>query len=135
MLQLPYRRVVARDDGEVLVGWTSALREAPLAWERFAPANGPLVDAARATHEGRVLEWFAMGEATPRLVAGENGPVVEIDDLRYGFPGRPGDGLWGVRVVFDPSGRPARAERFDRPLPVAPRRLLRQLWRGTLGLS
>jgi hypothetical protein len=135
MFQLPFRRVVARDAGEVLIAWTNALGPSPLEWERFAPATGPLVDAARATPEARVLEWFAMGEATPRLVAGESGTAVEIDDLRYGFPGHPRDGLWGVRVFLDASGRPVRAERFDRPLPVPPRRLLEQLWRGTLGLS
>jgi hypothetical protein len=135
MFQLPFRRLVARDAGQVRVGFTNALGAAPVAWESFPPATGPLVAAARATSEGRVLEWFAMGEATPRVEALAGGVVVEIDDLRYGFPGHPRDGLWGVRVFFDPSGHLVRAERFDRPLPVPPRRLLEQIWRGTLGFS
>jgi hypothetical protein len=135
MLQLPFRRVVARHGSEVRVGYANALGSAPIAWESFAPSQGPLVDAARGTYEGRVLEWFAMGEATPRLEAREDGAVVEIDDLRYGFPGHPRDGLWGVRVFLDAAGRPVRAERFDRPLPLPARRLLEAIWRGTLGVS
>jgi hypothetical protein len=94
------------------------------------------VEAARAAKEARILEWFAMGEATPRVVGGPGGPVVEIDDLRYGFPGRPRDGLWGVRVRLDGEGRPTGpGERFDRELPAEVLDLLGQMWRETLGLS
>lgn len=135
MFQLPFRRVVAREGAEVRVGWTNALSGQPIEWERFERSTGPLVEAALGTREGRILEWFAMGEATPRLAEAEGGTVVEIDDLRYGFPGHPRHGLWGVRVHLDPEGRPVRAERFDRPLPLPPRRLLEQLWRGTLEVS
>ena len=134
LFQVPFRRVVARSGDDVRVGWVSVLAPRPIAWERFLAARGPLVEAARATPEVRVLEWFAMGEATPRV--GEAGAVVEFDDLRYGFPGRPRDGLWGVRVRLDPSGRPlGPGERFDRHLPASASELAGQLWRLTLGAS
>jgi inner membrane protein len=134
LFQLPFRRVVARDGDEVRVGWLSVLAPRPVAWERFLVARGPLVEAARSAPEVQVLEWFAMGEATPRLEAA--GTVVEFDDLRYGFPGRPRDGLWGVRVRLDAAGRPrGPAERFDRALPTSAPELLGQLWRSTLGAS
>jgi inner membrane protein len=117
LLQLPLRRVVARSGGEVRVGWVSGLAKHPIAWERFVAARGPHVEAARATPEVRLFEWFAMGEATPRL---DEAAVVEFDDLRYGLPGRPRDGLWGVRVRLDAAGRPAGpGERFDRVLPAS----------------
>jgi len=136
LFQLPFRRIVARDGDEVRVGWLSVLAPRPIAWERFTEASGPLVESARATEEARILEWFAMGEATPRLVDEPGGPVVEFDDLRYGFPGRPQDGLWGVRVRLDARGRPAGpGERFDRALPAQASELLGQMWRETLGLS
>ena len=106
LFQLPFRRVVARSGGEVRVGWLSLLAPRPIAWESFEAASGPAVEAARLTREGRILEWFAMGEATPRVEATTGGAVVEIDDLRFGFPGRPRDGLWGVRVRLDAAGRP-----------------------------
>ncbi len=53
-----------------------------------------------------------------RVVEASDGRTfVEIDDLRYGFPGRPADGLWGIRVPLDDAGRPAGpAARFNRPL-------------------
>jgi inner membrane protein len=136
LLQLPFRRLVARHGDEVRVGWVSVLAPRPIAWEAFREASGPLVEAARATEEVRVLEWFAMGEASARIVEGGPHTVVELDDLRYGFPGRPRDGLWGVRVRLDAAGRPSgRGERFDRPLPPSVSDLLRQMMQETLGTS
>lgn len=137
LFQLPFRRVVARGGGEVRVGWLSVLAPRPIAWERFEEASGPLVEAARRTEEVRILEWFAMGEATPRVRAEDGaGTAVEFDDLRFGFPGSPRDGLWGVRVRLDGAGRPAGpGERFDRALPAPASELLGRIWRETLGLS
>jgi len=136
LFQLPFRRIVARSGAEVHVGWLSVLAPRPIVWERFEAAGGPLVEAARGTEEARVLEWFAMGEATPRVEPTADGTVVEFDDLRYGFPGRPRDGLWGVRVRLDAAGRPiGNGERFDRELPAQASELLNQIWRETLGVS
>jgi inner membrane protein len=136
LLQLPYRRVVARSGDEVRVGFTSLLRPRPIEWEGFTQARGPEIEAARATREVQVLEWFAMGEATPRAERTAGGSVVELDDLRYGFPGSPRDGLWAVRVRLGPDGRPlGPGERFDRELPAPVSKLLRTIWRETLGLS
>jgi len=135
LLQLPYQRVVARSGDVVRVGFVSLLRPGPIAWEVFTQAHGPEVEAARATRAGQLFEWFAMGEATPR-VADEGGAVVEFDDLRFGFPGAPREGLWGLRVRLDAAGRPlGPGERFDRELPAPASRLLLTIWRETLGLS
>ena len=136
LFQLPFRRVVARSGDEVRVGWLSLVALRPIAWERFESASGPAVEAARLTEEVRVLEWFAMGEATPRIETTEDGAVVELDDLRFGFPGRPRDGLWGVRVRLDAAGRPiGPGERFARALPAPASELVGRIWRETLGVS
>jgi len=136
LFQLPFRRVVARYGDEVRVGWLSLVAPRPIVWERFEAARGPAVDAARLTDEARVFEWFAMGEATPRVEATADGAVVEMDDLRFGFPGRPKDGLWGVRVRLDAEGRPVGpGERFDRALPAPASELVGRIWRETLGIS
>jgi inner membrane protein len=136
LLQLPFRRIVARSGDEVRVGWLSLLRRRPIPWEGFTQASGPLVAAARATPAGRTFEWFAMGESTPRVESVDTGYLVEFDDLRYGFPGTPREGFWGVRVGLDGAGRPhgARA-RVVRPLPAPVSRLVYTLWRETLGWS
>ncbi len=136
LFQLPFRRLVARKGDEVRVGWVSVLAPRPIAWERFEAAHGPLIETARNTKEARVLEWFAAGEVTARIETTAAGAVVELDDLRYGFPGRPRDGLWGVRVRLDAAGRPVGpAESFQRDLPASAPELLGRLWRGALGLS
>jgi inner membrane protein len=135
-LQLPLRRIVARNSPEVRVGWLSVLSPAPIEWQRFEEARGLRVDAARGTWEAQVLEWFAMGQTAARLEETAEGAVVEIDDLRYGLPGEARDGLWGVRVRLDAAGRPAGpGERINRPLAAPPGELLAQIWRGALGLS
>ena len=136
LLQLPYRRVVARSGDEVRVGFVSLIRPRPIEWEGFTQGRGRLVAAARDTYAARVFEWFAMGEATPRVEPTASGSVVEFDDLRYGLPGAPRDGFWGVRVRLDPDGRPlGPGERFDRELQTPASKLLLTLWRETLGLS
>jgi inner membrane protein len=136
LLQLPFRRIVARSGDEVRVGWLSLLRPRPIAWAGFTQAEGAPVEAARATPEGRLFEWFAMGEAASRVERREGRLVVELDDLRYGFPGTPRDGFWGVRVTLDEQGRPlGPGERFERPLPAPVSKILYTLWRETLGWS
>jgi inner membrane protein len=136
LLQLPFRRIVARSGDEVRVGWLSLLRPRPIEWQSFMQAEGPPVDAARATPEARLFEWFAMGEAASRVERREGRLVVELDDLRYGFPGTPRDGFWGVRVTLDEQGRPlGTGERFERPLPAPVSKILYTLWRETLGWS
>jgi len=91
LLQLPFRRIVARSGDTVRVGWLSALRPRPIQWESFTQASGPLVEAARATPEVRVFEWFAMGEATPRVAAAPEGgsanrAVIALVAQRFGAP-------------------------------------------------
>lgn len=136
LFQLPFRRIVARSGDEVRVGWLSLVAPRPIAWERFEAASGSEVEAARLTKEGRIFEWFAMGEATPRVEATADGAIVELDDLRFGFPGRPRDGLWGVRVRLDAAGRPVGpGKRFDRALPAPASELVGRIWRETLGIS
>ena len=134
LFQLPLRRVVARSSHEIRVGWLSLLAPERISWARFEEAQGPLVRAARETREAGVLEWFAMGQTAARLETTEEGATVEIDDLRYGLPRAPRDGLWGVRVHLDPSGRPlGPGERLNRP-PTAPLgELTQELFRLTLG--
>jgi len=136
LLQLPFRRIVARSGDEVRVGWLSVMRPRPIEWETFTQARGPLVEAARSSPEAQLFEWFAMGEATPRVEPSSDGSVVDFDDLRFGLPGHPREGFWGMRVRLDARGLPAGpGERFDRDLPAPVSKLLRTLWQKTLGVG
>ena len=129
-LQLPLRRLTARQGEAWRVGWLSLWRPRPIEWQEFEEPRDPRVDEARRTPEGRILEWFAGGQTAAALVATPSGLAVEIDDLRYGFPDRPRQGLWGVRVRFDETGRAREpAERTRRGLPVPASALLLRIWR------
>ncbi len=135
LLQLPFRRIVARNGEEVRIGWLNAFAPQPIEWQAFVSANGPLVDAARQTQEARLFEWFAQGETAARVRRTPEGAIVELDDMRYGVPGLPRDGLWGVRVRLDAAGRPiGSGERFRRSLGASAGEVFRQLWQETLGI-
>jgi hypothetical protein len=60
--------------------------------------------------------------------------VVEIDDLRFGFPERPRQGLWGLRFRFDAAGGlVSPVERFNRPLSAPATTLLAEVWSRAFG--
>ncbi len=135
LLQPFLRRVVARLPGELRVGLYTPFREGGPVWARVeAPPPHPLVDALARTREGSIFIWFAMGEVYPRVRAAPGGAVVELDDLRYGFPGRPDQGMWGIRARFDPAGRlRGPILRYSRPAPGSGLDLVGGLWRATWG--
>jgi len=115
----------------VRVGWVSAWRNgAHVHWETFVAPSDPRIAAARATQEGRIFEWFASGQTVGEVKEGASGDVVELDDLRFGFPGRPEQGLWGIRLALDAKGQPTGAvERFNRPLPASAGSLVQRIFR------
>jgi inner membrane protein len=135
MLQPYLRRIVVRTAEEVWIGWYTPWRETGPAFERFRPAPPhPLIDALAQTREGTIFTWFAMGETAARITPNGDGFVVEIDDLRYGFPGESALGYWGIRGVFDADGRlRGLVQRIEHDPPAAASSLLRGLWRAAWG--
>jgi inner membrane protein len=135
LLQPYLRRVVVRTDGEVRVGLYTTLRPGRAVFERFAPPPPhPLVEALRRTREGSIFEWFAMGEVVAHVIERRDGAIVEIEDLRYGLPGAPDRGMWGIRARFDREGRLlGPVQRFGRSRPGASRATLAALARACLG--
>jgi inner membrane protein len=119
LLQPYLRRVVARTGDEVHVGLYTPLHPRRVALETFFEERGPLVDALKRTPEGALFTWFALDEVVARVHRSPGGYVVELDDLRYGMPGRPDQGFWGVRGLFDRDGHqlgPVRRFQRSRPL-------------------
>ncbi|MEQ8860241.1 MAG: metal-dependent hydrolase [Pseudomonadales bacterium] len=116
ILQLHYRRVVARTPDRDRVGFISMWRPCDIAWSD-APrdADGTLpVAAFLATREGRIFDWFSMGWARYRIEAGGGGPVLRATDLRYGFTEDPDRSIFSASAVVDLAGRlvgPVRAGR------------------------
>jgi hypothetical protein len=135
MLQPYLRRVVVRSAEEIWIGLHTPWRETGPAFERFRPAPPhPLIDALAQTREGTIFTWFAMGETAARITSNGDEFIVEIDDLRYGFPGESALGYWGIRGVFDADGRlQGSVKRIEHDPPAAAGSLLRGLWRAAWG--
>lgn len=132
LLQPYLRRVVVRSGREVRIGWTSLLNGRPIVWERFEEPQHPLIDATRASRIGTVFEWFAAGQTVGSVSASGDGVEVMIDDLRYGLPGTPRQGLWGIRAHFDRAGRLVGAvHRVHRRPPGAIGTYVRQILQST----
>lgn len=81
--------------------------------------------AAPATEVEASAEAQATNPASVRM-----GTRVNVDDVRYGYPGRPpGHGLWGITAVFDAEGNlVGEVERLRRPRPDNIKASIIQLW-------
>ena len=99
-LQVHYRRVVVRTDGEVLAGFVSMWRPCPIVWSAAPRLADATVAAWRDSREGRIFEWFAMGWV--HHVPTEGGLVSA--DLRYGFSTDPGISAFSTVAEFDDGG-------------------------------
>lgn len=131
LLQVFLRRAVVWTPEEVRVGLISMWSPSAVAWERFPVSRGPWVDAVRTSEAGRIFEWFALGDTVAQTRIESGRVIVEITDLRYGFPGRTASGFWGIRAVFDENGNKiGDVARFRRYLPET-RQALSLLWRAT----
>ncbi|HEX9619511.1 MAG TPA: metal-dependent hydrolase [Polyangiaceae bacterium] len=115
LLQILLRRVVARSGEEIRVGYATPLRSAPIDWWVFQQSRHPLVERLRYTPEGQMFEWFAAGQTHGNVEREGREWVVTIDDIRYGLPGHPETGLWGIRARYDEQGKMLGSpERFSR---------------------
>ena len=135
VLQPYLRRVVVRTPEEIWIGLYTPWREAGPAFERFRPQPPhPLIDALAQTREGIIFTWFAMGETAARVTPNGDGFAVEINDVRYGFPGEPVMGFWGIRGVFDADGRlRGPVQRIEHDPPHTTGSTLRTIWRAAWG--
>lgn len=115
LLQILLRRVVATSHDEIRVGYVTPLSPAPIAWWIFPRDRHPLVEHLRRTREGQLFEWFAAGQTHGKVEPEGEAWLASLDDLRYGVPGQPETGLWGIRARFDARGKMlAQPERFSR---------------------
>jgi inner membrane protein len=81
LLQLPYRRIVARTADEDWVGFVSMVHPCPIAWSHRPHDDAVVVETLRASYGGRIFEWFADG----LTAAYSDDRHVFLTDLRYGF--------------------------------------------------
>lgn len=111
IFQIWWRRIVADLPDEILVGFASPFRDAPIAWQRIPRSENGLgqtaaLSAIQSSYEARVFRWFADGRVHWRQLPQESGGYVfEARDYRYGLPGDSVLGFWGLRFRTDAQGR------------------------------
>lgn len=114
ILQVHFRRVVARLPDEDRVGFLSLWRPCDIAWTA-APRDVPvrLREEFRATREGGIFDWFTMGWARYR-VHGDDGLRLVATDLRYGFDEDPNRSIFLAEAPIGDAGALAGPVRVGR---------------------
>jgi inner membrane protein len=139
IFQIWWRRIVADLPDEILVGFASPFRAAPIAWTRIPRnENGlgqtPALAAIQSTYEARVFRWFADGRLHWRQLPQDSGGFIfEARDYRYGLPGDSVLGFWGLRFRTDAQGRIAGPLTPLAERPPFSREALEELRDGMLG--
>ena len=136
LLQLPFRRIVARSGDEVRVGWLSLLRPLRSLGELHA-GRGPLVDAALARRpragSSSGSRWARRRRASRRRRATASSSSTTCATASRARRAT-ASGACASGSAAD--GRPLGAgERFSARCPRPSRSLLYTIWRETLGWS
>lgn len=135
IFQIWWRRIVADLPDEILVGFASPFRAAPIAWQRIPRTEEtPALAAIQSTYEARVFRWFADGRVHWRqLPMNQGGFTFEARDYRYGLPGDSVLGFWGLRFRTDAQGHVTEPLQPMAERPPFSRAGLEQLWNGMWG--
>ena len=100
VLQIHWRRVVARTPDDVRAGFVSTWRPCPIEWG-VAPRPAPdAVAAWRDTREGRIFDWFTLGW----VLHWRTPTSIHAADLRYGFTADPRVSVFTAQAEVDASG-------------------------------
>lgn len=133
VLQIHYRRVVARTADRDLVGFVSMWRPCTIVWSA-GPRLGrdhPVVREFLATREGRIFDWFTMGWSRYRLQYAGSQRWLHVSDLRYGFTSDPDRSVFHARARVGSEGTLAGPVESAQDVADATGERLRQLFRDT----
>ena len=120
LLQIHYRRIVARSNNADHVGYVSLWKPCDIRWEsapRLRPASA---EAFLATREGRIFDWFTMGWLRFAPAGGDPSLALRAVDLRYGLDTDPNRSLFSVELHQNPQtaelgpSRPGRGAALER---------------------
>lgn len=104
ILQVHYRRVVARLPEQDMVGFISMWQPCEIAWQTAPKADPALLADYLQSREGKVFDWFTMGWAHYDLKSAGSGWRLLATDLRYGFDADPLKSIFSVNAQLTPSG-------------------------------
>ena len=112
ILQVHYRRVVARLPGRDMVGFISMWQPCDIDWQTAPTADPTLLADYLQSREGKVFDWFTMGWAhydlkpdlKPDGKTPGSGWRLLATDLRYGFDNDPLKSVFSVNAQLAPNG-------------------------------
>ena len=107
ILQLHYRRVVARTPTTDRVGFISMWRPCEIAWGSATRGRREDVDAFMAVAEGQIFAWFTMGWTHYTSDENQPTPTVHASDLRYGSTIDPKQSIFGATLRHGADAPPA----------------------------
>ena len=104
LLQIHYRRLVARTAQEDRVGYLSLWQPCDIDWARAPRQLVPAVERFLVTREGKIFSWFTMGWIRYHLEELADGLWLRATDLRYGFDDDPNRSIFSVGVGITETG-------------------------------
>jgi inner membrane protein len=104
LLQIHYRRVVARSADADRVGYLSLWQPCDIVWQSAPRIETPSIERFVETREGRIFSWFTMGWIRYHLEHMADSIRLRATDLRYGFDTNPDRSLFSASVQTDGLG-------------------------------
>ncbi|MGA0839667.1 MAG: metal-dependent hydrolase [Pseudomonadales bacterium] len=120
LLQIHYRRVVARSDSADHVGYVSLWKPCDIRWQSAPRQTPPNASVFLESREGRIFNWFAMGWLRFAPVGSDPSIALRAVDLRYGLDSDPDRSLFNVELFQHPTtghlgrARPGRGIGLER---------------------
>jgi len=105
VLQIFHRRIVARTATEDRVGYVNMWHPCPIDWGAAPRLADDALDSVLMSREGRIFEWFAMGQVAASLHPDRDGWRVQLADLRYGVDLDPRASIFALTATVDAFGR------------------------------
>ncbi len=121
VLQIHYRRVVARTPDVDYAGFVSLWDPCAIEWGSAPRTEDRFTTALTDTRPGKIFEWFAMGMVNGYTEQLGGRTTVRLIDLRYGTGTDPRQSIFSLEAAFDATGKLATA--FMRQFPDNAREL------------
>ena len=106
ILQVHYRRVVARTAQQDRVGFISMWEPCAIDWGAAPRIHPAQTQAFLAAREGRIYDWFSMGWAHYESARDGDTHILRAHDLRYGMDNNPANSLFTAQMVHQLGAAP-----------------------------
>lgn len=129
ILQPIYRRVTAEDSTRQCVSYINLFRAKAIQWRCYQKHHHWGIDAIKSTPEGRIFEWFSMGQIRYDIKH-PTPDTTQIDMIDFRYAQLNDTPLWSLRQTFDKNQQPlTKPLYFSERIPIN-LNSLRDLWRA-----